>query len=456
MPKLMILRAFQSKAFQLALQTTIISGLGAVVISAVIYYAAETTIKGQLDSAVKSEQAEIMADSSGAEPDIEASIRDELKDSSGLFYALLQPSGKTLVGNVAVPASLIKNLNVYKTLIARDGLNLPSHVLAIRGMAIKLGNGDVLYIAEKANELVALNDFYSYSFLVLVGGILAIGMAGGFFTARSALRRVEAITSASHEIMAGNLARRIDEDGSGDEFDRLIISLNLMLDRIQVLMQNVQQVSNDISHDLRSPLVRLRDNLELSRTMTHDPSIDTCFDEAIEQVDAVLGIFSAMLRLAEVETHSMRTHFVPIDMTSLLEDMVETFKVVAAADHKMVHAEIDVQLCMTGDQELLEQMFVNVIENAILYSPSGENILVKAWRNTAGGVAVEIADRGPGIPASEHKRVLQRFVRLDASRHNPGTGLGLALVKAIVDMHGGTISFAENHPGLKVLIQIPN
>ncbi|OYY02818.1 MAG: hypothetical protein B7Y73_08225 [Acidocella sp. 35-58-6] len=455
MPKPMILRALRSKAFQLALQTTIISGLGAVIISAVIYYAAETTIKGQLDSAVKSEQAEIMSDSSGTEADIEASIHDELNDSSGLFYALLGPSGKLLVGNVDVSGALIKKLNVYKTLTVRNGLNLPAHVSAIRGMAIKLDNGDVLYIAEKANELMALNEFYSYSFLILVGGILVIGMAGGFFAARSALRRVEAITSASQEIMAGNLARRIDEDGSGDEFDRLIISLNMMLDRIQVLMQNVQQVSNDISHDLRSPLARLRDSLEDSKLMTPDPATGACFDEAIEQVDSVLGIFSAMLRLAEIETQSMRTHFLSVDMAPLVEDMGETFKVVAAADHKIIHTQVEAPLCVTGDRELLEQMLVNVIENAILYSPPGKDIVIRAWLNTAGGVAIEIADRGPGIPVSEHKRVLQRFVRLDASRHNPGTGLGLALVAAIADLHGAAISFADNHPGLRVLFQFP-
>ena len=455
MLKAAIIRALRSKAFQLTLQTTIISGLGAILISVVIYYAAETTIKGQLDSSVKSEQAEIMADSNGTEAGIVNSIHEELRDSSGLFYALLNPSSKVLAGNLDMPAIFLKRLNHYQTLVPEVGLKLPPHVLAIRGMAIRSENGDILYIGEKANELVALNNFYSYSFLILGGGILGIGMAGGFLVARSALRRVEAITAASQEIMAGNLTRRIDVDGSGDEFDRLIISLNLMLDRMEALMRNVQQVSNDISHDLRSPLARLRDNLEVSRLTVNDPEMSTCFEEAIEQVDTVLGIFSAMLRLAEIETNSMRAHFSPVDISGLLEDMAETFKVVSSVEHKYVHANIAPHLLVVGDRELLEQMFVNILENAILYSPPGSDISVTAELNPAGDVDIEIADQGPGIPAHEYRRVLQRFVRLDTSRHHPGTGLGLALVKAVADLHDSSISLADNGPGLKVLIRVP-
>ena len=455
MLKAVVIRVLRSKAFQLALQTTIISGLGAIFISVIIYYTAERTIKGQLDSSVKSEQAEIMADSDGTEAGIVDSIHEELKDSSGLFYALITPSNKLLAGNLNIKAALLQRLNHYQTLVPQDGLKLPSHVLAIRGMAIKLKNGDILYIGEKANELVALINFYSYSFLILGGGILGIGMAGGFLVARSALRRVEAITAASQEIMAGNLARRIDVDGSGDEFDRLIISLNLMLDRMEALMQNVQQVSNDISHDLRSPLARLRDNLEVSRLTVNDPAMSACFEEAIEQVDTVLGIFSAMLRLAEIETNSMRSHFSLVDISALLEDVAETFKVVAAIEHKTVHANIAPRLLVVGDRELLEQMFVNILENAILYSPPGSGISVMAGLKPAGDLEIEIADRGPGIPAHEYRRVLQRFVRLDTSRHRPGTGLGLALVKAVADLHDSTISLADNAPGLKVLILVP-
>lgn len=455
MPKTVLIRALRSKAFQLALQTTIISGLGTILIAVIIYYAAETTIKGQLDSSVKSEQAEIMADSDGTEAGIVDSIHEELKDSSGLFYALLTPSRKVLAGNLHIKISFLQKLNHYQTLVPKHGLRLPPHVLAIRGMAIKLENGDILYIGEKANELVALINFYSYSFVILGGGIFCIGMAGGFIVARSALRRVEAITVASQEIMAGNLARRIDVDGSGDEFDRLIISLNLMLDRMEVLMQNVQQVSNDISHDLRSPLARLRDNLEVSRLTVNDPAVSTCFEEAIEQVDSVLGIFSAMLRLAEIETNSMRSHFSSVDISALLEDVADTFKVVASVEHKTVHAVIAPHLLVVGDRELLEQLFVNILENAILYSPPGSDISVIAGLNLAGEVEIEIADRGPGIPAHEYKRVLQRFVRLDTSRHRPGTGLGLALVKAVADLHDSTISLSDNAPGLKVLIQFP-
>lgn len=450
-----IVRLLRSKAFRLSLQSTIISGVGALIVSAAIYYAAESTIRRELDTTVKNERGEIISGANAGNEQIENNVRKELHDASGTFYALVLPSGKMLVGNLNIPLSVMMKWHRYKTLTRRDGLTLPRHVLAIRGVATNLGNGNILYIAEKANELIALNNFFSRSFLALMGGILGFGMAGGFLVARSALRRVEAIATASQEIMAGNLARRIDVDGSKDEFDRLAISLNGMLDRIAILMKNIQQVSNDISHDLRSPLARLRENLEISRTIAPDASMSACFDEAITQVDTVLGIFSAMLRIAEIESSAMRTHFLPVNISTLLEDMAETFKVVAKAEHKMVSANIAAGLEVIGDRELLEQMFVNVIENAILYSPPGGDISINAGLSQARTVDIEIADRGPGIPASEHKRVLQRFVRLDASRHNPGTGLGLALVAAIVDLHDSVVSFADNVPGLKVLIRIP-
>ncbi len=444
----------KSTAFRLSLQSTVISGASAMIISSVIYYAAGSAIRRELDRTIKNEQMEIVSGSEGGTGGVAQSIADELSESNRTFYALLSPSGGMLAGNLRIPPALLARWQGYETLTRADGLALPRHITAIRGLETTLEDGDRLYVAEEANGLLALRYFFAHSFWLYLTGMLALAMAGGFLLVRSALARVQAIALTSREIMAGNLARRVAVDGSGDEFDRLALSLNAMLDQIEMLMRNIQQVSNDISHDLRSPLARLRESLEISRLDAPDDQTEHAFDEAITQVDHVLGIFSAILRIAEIESRARREHFSEVHLTELLRDMSGSFKTVAMAEGKTLDAELEPGLVVPGDRELLEQMFVNLIENAMIYSPVGGSIQIRA-RAGAGRVEVEIADDGPGIPERERQRVLQRFVRLDASRHREGTGLGLALVASIASLHEATFRFEDNAPGLRVVLHLP-
>jgi signal transduction histidine kinase len=242
--------------------------------------------------------------------------------------------------------------------------------------------------------------------------------------------------------------------GTGDEFDRLSENLNAMLERIQTLMENVQQVSNDIAHDLRSPLARLREHLELAQQKTTDAQTRIAFAEGIEQVDAALSIFAAMLRIAEVEAGARRRYFNTVDLSALLQDLSETFETVADAEGITLSSEISNDLFVTGDREILTQMFVNIIENAIHHSPAGSQVFIAAHAKGPDRAEVIIADNGPGIPAGERKHVLKRFVKLDASRHSRGTGLGLPLAVAVVELHNGSINLSSNEPGLRVAINL--
>jgi signal transduction histidine kinase len=455
-----IVGLLRSSAFRLALQSAAVSVLGALVISLIIYYSAVSKIRRDLDSTLRNEQSEILSevDDGGKIAD---TVRDEIHDESGTFYAVLSPGGQISVANLHVPRELLRKLHGYETLTRKDNRFLPHQVQAIRGVAKVLPNGGILYIAEKANALVTLNRFFLQSFAILMGSILLLSMAAGLFVANQALRRVEAITVASQEIMEGDLARRIAVAGSKDEFDRLSISLNQMLDRIEMLVKNIQHISNDISHDLRSPLARLRESLEISSRNAASRELQAGFDDAIAQVDTVLGIFSAMLRIAEIESSSVRRQFKTVDLSGLLDETIATFRVAAEAQDKALVSRIATGLQVTGDRELIEQMLVNVIDNAILYSPSTGRISVDASRAIAfdrrqpDEVVIEVADHGPGIPPSEYERVFRRFVRLDVSRHTAGTGLGLALVAAIADLHHATIALSDNQPGLKFRIAIP-
>jgi signal transduction histidine kinase len=218
-------------------------------------------------------------------------------------------------------------------------------------------------------------------------------------------------------------------------------------------MENLKQVTNDIAHDLRSPLARLRERLELAQRETRDPVMQAVFDDALSQVDGCLGIFAAMLRIAEVEAGARRRGFAPVDVSALLTGLAETFETVAEASNHIFHADIADGLSLHGDAELLTQMVVNVIENAIQHTPPGAHITLSARRNL-GSLEVSIADNGPGVPAHERVRVLQRFVRLDTARHQAGSGLGLSLVHAVAALHDGDVTLLENAPGLKVVLHL--
>ena len=446
-------RLLRTSGFRLVLQSAALSIFGALIVFAIIYHASQATIRAELDSTVASEEADVISDAHD-DGSILKSVQVATAESEGTFYALTGPNGDLLAGNLPVTPQAAKNWHGRHTTRRDGGITLPPHVTAIRGLATRLANGDTLYVAENASALRALDNLIASAFLAVFGTILALGMVGGLIAARSTMKQVEAISNTSRDIMNGDLSRRIALSGKGDEFDRLSNNLNTMLERIQVLMENIRQVSNDIAHDLRSPLARLREHLELSRQNSVDPATQLAFDEAIVQTDSALSIFAAMLRIAEIEAGARRRDFTYVNISVLLSDLAETFETVAEAENKVWSAEIAPDLYITGDAELLTQMVVNVIENAIRHSPPGSHISMTAQPMNAGSVKVTISDNGPGIPPHERSRVLQRFVRLDASRHTPGTGLGLALVAAVIELHNGEIHLENNEPGLKVVVHL--
>ena len=446
-----VTRITRTSSFRLALQSAALSVFGAIIVFAIIYRASETTVRSEIEATVTSEQADVVSDAKDDASIIKA-VQVSTAESDGTFYALMSPNGTLLAGNLTLSPQAARTWSGWRTISRDDGITLPPHVTAIYGFATKLQNGAVLYVAENASALQALNELIRNAFVAVFGTILAISFAGGMFIARQTLARVESMSKTSHDIMAGDLTRRIPLNGTGDEFDRLATNLNAMLDRIEILMENLQQVSNDIAHDLRSPLARLREHLELARRLTHEPQTQAAFDEGIAQVDSGLSIFSALLRIAEVEAGARRRDFTAVDLSALLRDLVETFETVAEAESMTLTAAIAGNLSVVGDRSLLAQMFVNIIENAIRHSTAGTKISIEAAHPNAAHVEIVIADNGPGIPPEEYTHVLQRFVRMDASRHSPGTGLGLALVAAVVELHNGKIDLRSNNPGLRVSI----
>src|SRR6195952_5072672 len=267
------------------------------------------------------------------------------------------------------------------------------------------------------------------------------------------LRRVEAVSQASRAIMEGDLTQRMTLRGTNDEFDHLASSLNAMLDRIQDLMLGLQQVSSDIAHDLRTPLTRLRQRLELARRRENTTGgLYAAIDGAIVNVDAILETFGALLRIAQIEAGTRRAGFQPVMLDELLNALVEAYQPVTEEKGQTLTSQIERDLCLQGDHELLTLLFANLVENAIGHSPAGVQIAVNAKR-VADGIEAIVADTGQGIPAAFRTKVLQRFYRLEESRTTLGSGLGLSLVNAVAVLHGGSLDLRDNEPGLRCVLR---
>jgi signal transduction histidine kinase len=315
-----------------------------------------------------------------------------------------------------------------------------------------LADGDYLFVALNVYELHEMQEVIERGFFWGGAATLLMAMAGGGAVSVRVLGRVEALSRASREIVAGNLQRRLPLTGSADEFDHLATSLNTMLDRIQALMDGMRQVSTDIAHDLRTPLSRLRHRIELALRKAADPdSLRAALESTIVDVDAVLDTFSALLRIAQIETHARQAGFSRIDLTDILATVVEVYLPFAEERSQHLTAAIAPGMSIEGDRELLLQLFANLMENAIRHAPQGAHIgLVASPQGES--VEVSITDDGPGIPAEMRERVFQRFVRLEASRTTPGNGLGLSLAAAVAALHGAKITLGDNAPGLAATV----
>ncbi|MFT0861565.1 ATP-binding protein [Ancylobacter sp. G4_0304] len=293
-----------------------------------------------------------------------------------------------------------------------------------------------------------------------LGVLVILGVAGGLFVTRRVLKRIDQMTATAETIMAGNLSRRLTIDRTGDEFDRLALSLNAMLDRIETLMAGLKEVSDNIAHDLKTPLTRLRNRAEDAlRTAQGDEQWRAATEQTIEESDGLIRTFDALLMIARAETGQARAGMVGFDLAETVSSVAELYEPVADEQGLDLTVSAPDPLRVHGLRELFGQALSNLIDNAIKYSAPalpGERGAIRLTLERRGETAcLTVADSGPGIPEADRQRVLERFVRLEASRTQPGSGLGLSLVSAVVQLHGGTIDLQDNEPGLRVVITIP-
>jgi signal transduction histidine kinase len=324
-----------------------------------------------------------------------------------------------------------------------------------RGRLFPLLGGFQLLVAQDVHERYLTEKLFTTTLPWTIALMLVLGLVGGGLLSRNMLKRLDQINRTAGQIFAGDFSRRVPVTSAQDEFDMLASSLNRMLDRIERLMKGVREVTDSVAHDLRTPLNRLRNRLE--DTLRHlDPSGKEAgeIESAMRETDQIIATFNALLLIAEADAGVTRGTMTSIDLAPIADDVAELYG--PLAEEKGVTLEIKPAGATTieGNRSLISQALANLIDNAIKYTPSGGHVGV--WPAlTPEGVDLTVADTGSGIPAEERARVVERFVRLEASRHSPGTGLGLSLVAAVARLHGARLILEDNAPGLKAIIRFP-
>jgi len=337
-----------------------------------------------------------------------------------------------------------------------------------------LQGGYHLLVGRDIHELEAMQALIRRTLVWGLAIMAILALVGGGLMSRSMSRRIGSINATIDEIMAGDLSRRMPAGASGDDFDQLIENLNRMLERIENLMEGVRQVSDNIAHDLRTPLARLRNRLEVLKELQPGAAggggaaggssatgggsatneRQQVVVEALEEADIMLSAFNALLRIARIESGARRAEFADIDLTAVARDVVELYEPLVEEKQQAIEVNLEGGVAIRGDRDLLFQALANLLDNAIKYTPEGGRIWVHLG-NAPHEAQITIADGGPGIPADSRAKVFQRFYRLDDSRGSAGSGLGLSLVQAVVQLHGGNIVLEDNGPGLRVEISLP-
>ncbi|MFZ0989200.1 MAG: ATP-binding protein [Xanthobacteraceae bacterium] len=378
------------------------------------------------------------------------------------LYLVTTPSGEGLAGNVGSlepgvldrPGWLETN---YHRLESPEGAE---HRALVR--VVQLPGGFHLLVGRDLDERERLFGIIVNAGQWSLALVIVLGLLGGFFVSRRVLSRIDAMTGTAQTIMAGDLSGRLPVAGTGDELDRLADNVNAMLDRIEALMRGLKEVSDNIAHDLKTPLTRLRNRCEQAlRSATGEASYRAALESTIAESDDLIRTFDALLMIARAESGQARENMTEFDASEIARDVGELYEPVA--DEKGIALKIDAPAAapVRGNRELVSQALANLIDNAIKYAGTNgkvngvpAEIVVKAG-NDGERITLSVADRGPGIPDADRGRVVERFVRLEQSRSEPGSGLGLSLASAVARLHGGELKLEDNHPGLRTTIALP-
>ena len=450
---------FKSSAFRITLVYVVLFGISVAIILGAVYWSTIVYKTNQTDEDIN---AEIKALSSiyatKGYPGLVTALSERVaqqRPGDSTLYLLTDHQWRPLVGNInrwpKVAYNSTEGWLDFKLEYTQDS---SGKEFSARARTFEVENRFNLLVGQGMKDLATLKALVGRA---LVWGLMltvALAIIGGMMMRQMLRSRLGAINQTSRKIMQGDLRKRIDTRGTGDEFDELANNLNSMLDQIEHGMEGVRRVSDNIAHDLKTPLARLKNRVEeLKFQVAGKSTEEAAVDQIIHEADGLLATFNALLRIARIEYSEQRKKFAMVDVNSILSDLQDLYEPLIEEKGQQLTVEISEPMEIPADRDMLFQAFANLLDNAIKYTPDGGELSIRSFKQSKQWF-VEISDNGPGIPESEHEKVVQRFYRLDQSRSTPGSGLGLALVFAVLKVHKLDLSFADNKPGLKVRVAI--
>lgn len=365
------------------------------------------------------------------------------------FHALIAADGEPVIANLpSWPDDAVAGWTLLEADLYVAGQEHDYEALVVER---RLDDGARLIIGRDVESIDDRDELFTIgsAWLIVVAACLAIG--GSIAMSSAVGQRIDAVTRTARRVMAGSLTERIPLRGTGDDFDELAATLNMMLGRIEESVESVRRVSDNVAHELRTPLARLHADLDELRGAENTAERERLTEQALAEAARLQSIFDALLRIARIESGRHLAGMKPIDLTLLLADAVEFHMPEAEARGQRIESDVAPGLMIEGDRNLIFQAVSNLLDNAIKYGGEGGAMRVTAGRN-GDHVRIAIADRGPGIAPEYRERVTERFFRVPATAGEPGTGLGLALVSAIVALHKGRMEIGDAGPGAMVTL----
>ncbi len=432
-----------------ALVGTLIA-VGTLLTGALSWDTVHEALEEQLDQRIAAESAGLLhLHDPGDMQALAAAIRQRAAVAApGMDYLLFDADGRQIEGTVEAPAPEPGRLEFLRLPASKDGGRLS------QALTTTLPDGGKLTVAADRQPVDAADRRILALTIASFGGLFALGVGGAALVGGVLRRRLARVDATARSIIGGELASRVPRDFSDSEFDRLAATLNEMLDRNGELLDNLRQVSNDVAHDLRTPLSRLRQGLQTALVGPRDTeALRAALEAATQRTDEILEIFAALLRISEIESLSVRAAFQRVDLSALVEEIADAFRADIENLAHELRLRCDAGIAVNGDRRLLAQLLINLLENSVRHTPAGAVIEVGLTLE-AGRAVLTVADDGPGIPADARETVLRRFTRLERSRALPGNGLGLSLVASICKAHDALLGLGDNQPGLRVTVRI--
>lgn len=449
-------KLFRTTAFKLSIAYLVLFSIGAGLVLARVGARVKEVLDEQIEQTVEAEIRALSEQySQGGLRQLANAVERRVRAPGGSLYLLSSHSGDVIVGNIEASAFAPGGTELVETTYERRGEPGVKHPALLR--LFLLPGGFRLLIGHDIEDHEVLRGILRSALGVSLFWLALVGAFGGLFVAHRMLERVDVMSASARRIMAGDMHERLAISGAGDELDRLAENFNAMLARISELMAGLREVSDNIAHDLKTPLTRLRNRAEAAlRASSDDREHRAALAAVIEESDNLIGVFNALLMIARAEAGYSSDNMAEFDADAVVRDIAEMYEPVAEEQGASLEVTAQDGLKITGSRELLGQALVNLVDNALKYGATGgdRRIAVEA-RRVGDRVEIVVSDRGPGIPPSDRERVVGRFVRLENSRSRPGSGLGLSLAAAVARMHHGALRIEDNAPGLRVVLSLP-